>query len=576
MSDERLSAVKKAADARASERLKKSEAERKAREEARKARKEEKRRLKEGSAPAAGDSLALAEGVAPVPAGGDSLARPVDDVAPSASVNKGKGAQAAPRDDKGGKDKKKSKSLKVKGADSAASPVDSVRTPILTPRPLMPDSLMAMLPDSVRSQLMAADSLIKAQALARPDSGQALARADSLGKATASPDSVLAMKPKEPNPVLLAMGRLLTSVWERTGLMVSKIEPVDMRFNRDASRTDPGRAILPWTPVSQRHASLAYQLALGSDPGVDTLRIANTTFSTARSFGYDYSLGTRVNLHKELPVRLSYEHSFSQQFTNERESSRREAGTGMYRFANDPITGKGTLEKGDALGGNPSLLAVPNYNFSVRKLNRLPLLSRLFKDLNMSHDYKGKLDVAYSPGAEGMYRSQLNFTRDYNPLGGFDFQLDKGWGGSASYKVTRKLRVNDPDGDNRSMTLERNRTYSVSAQKILKDGFTIPGFKKRIKNDTTLRLTYDNTRGLTLNSTSATQDVNGEAVRVLVWNTPQNRKTWSLTLNTDYKVSRNITGGASWKYGVEHSGTANDKKSYMEFQVNCRAEIRSR
>jgi hypothetical protein len=136
--------------------------------------------------------------------------------------------------------------------------------------------------------------------------------------------------------------------------------------------------------------------------------------------------------------------------------------------------------------------------------------------------------------------------------------------------------VNDPDGSNRSMTLERNTTWSVSAQKVLKDGFTLPGFKKRFKNDTTLRLTYDNTRGLTLNSTAATVEDGEEQTRILVWNTPQNRKTWSLTLNSDYKVSRNITGGASWKYGVEHSGTANDKKSYMEFQVNCRVEIRSR
>ncbi len=573
MSDERLSAVKKAADARASERLKKRDAERKAKDDARKARAEEKRKLKEKAAPAVSDSLALADAGQ---ATGDSLVVLQGEVAPAQPAkDKAKDAQTAPRNEKGPRKSTKPLKSKDQNPPRERSGGDSLRTPILTPRPLLPDSLMAMLPDSVRNQLFAADSLIKAQAAATADSVPGLARADSLAKVPAQSDS-LGKQPKGPNPVLLAMGRFFTGLWERTGLMASKVEPVDIRFNRDASRTDPGRAILPWTPVGSRHAGLGYQLALSSDPQVDTLRIANTTFSTARSFGYDFSLGTRVNLHKELPVRLAYEQSFSQQYANERESSRREASTGMYRFDNDPLTGQDALEKGDALGGNPSLLSVPNYNFSVRKLNRLPMLGKLFKDLNLNHDYKGKLDVAYSPGSAGMYRSQLNFTRDYNPLAGFDFQLDKGWGGSASYKVTRKLRVNDPDGNNRSMTFERNTTWSMSAQKILKDGFSLPGFKKRFKNDTTLRLTYDNTRGLTLNSTAATVDQDGEAVRILVWNTPQNRKTWSLTLNSDYKVSRNITGGASWKYGVEHSGTANDKKSYMEFQVNCRVEIRSR
>jgi hypothetical protein len=364
----------------------------------------------------------------------------------------------------------------------------------------------------------------------------------------------------------------LTRLWKRAGVTSGLLEPVDIRFSRDGARSDPGLAVFPWTPVGRRHARLGYQLALDPDPGFDTLRVSNLNFTTTRSFGYDYSLGTRVNLSKELPVKLGYDYGFSQQYSSERETQRRLAHTGWYVFSNDELLGKGALAEGELVGANPALRDLPNYSFSLRRLNRFKLVERVFKEFNLTHDYKGKFEVAYSPGSAGMLRNSLAYTRDFNPLAGIDFQFGKGWSGSANYKVQRALRVNDPDSDNRSVSFSRDRGWSASAQKTLKDGIKLPGFRKRLKNDTTLRLSYENNRKLTLNSKRDTQAEGN----LLVWNTPQNTSRWSLAFNTDYKFSRNVTGGANWKYGVERSGTANDRKSYMEFQLSCRIEVRSK
>jgi hypothetical protein len=573
MSDATLNAAKKEADDRAAARLKKQQAAKKERE----AKAEQKRAAREAAkAPPepveaeAGEDLEAgaeespaeypAEPSPPAPESPDPSLRPVPermDLEPPARPSELDSLRRALEEGL----------FPVSGealVDSLAVLDDGLRTPILTPTPLAGDSLFTMLPDSLLGQLAAADSLIKSTTRGNGLNGP--------GTPGEPKDTLKVKTPRPPSRLLLSTGRFLTGVWKRMGLAASKVEPVDIRFGRDGSRTDPGLAVYPWTPVSRRHAGLGYQLALDRDPDLDTLRISGMTFNNSRSFGYNYTLGTRVNLHKELPVRLGYDYTFSQQFANERENSRREAMAGWYDFDNDPVLGKGTLEKGDEVGGNPSLKTIPNYNLSLRRLNRVPFLGKTFKDLNLNHDYKGKLDVAYSPGAEGMYRSQLNYSRDFNPLAGFDFQLDKGWGGSASYKVGRRLKVNDPDGGNRSMSFDRTRGVTLSAQKLLKGGFQLPGFKSRFKNDTTLRLTYDNSKTLQLNSTAET----GGEERRLVWNTPINKSTWSLALSTDYKFSRNVTGGGSWKYGVERSGTANDKKSYMEFQLNCRIEVRSR
>jgi hypothetical protein len=474
--------------------------------------------------------------------------------------------------------------------DMPALPVAETPPPpvVVEPRPLplLGDSLGLALPDSLLGSLALADSLIRAAVAAdssagapgrpaqglpdspgrRPETARAVAGQDSLAStALTGADSTEARGWK----VWEVLGGAGRRVWRRTGLLTGLLEPIDVRFSRDAGRTDPGMAIYPWTPVGARHAALGYQLGLSQDPGVDTLRVSNAVFTTSRTFGYNYTLGTRVNLHKELPVKLGYEYSYNQQFSNESESGRGEAQTGWYDFENDPLMGKGTKAEGDEVGPNPALRNLPNYSFSLRKLNRLPLLGKWFKDLNLNHDYRGKEETTYSRAAEGVQRTGLRYSRDFSPLAGMDFQLDKGWSGSASYKYTRALAVADPDGATRSVTLRTVRGWTLSGQKTLKNGFKLPGMKTRFKNDTTLRLTYDNSINLDLKSTKG-------ADNLLVWNTPLEKRDWGLTLATDYAFSRNVRGGGSLKYGVNRSSQANDKTKYLEFQLTCRIEVRSK
>ncbi len=372
-----------------------------------------------------------------------------------------------------------------------------------------------------------------------------------------------------------ALGSLFRGVRLRAGLLFSGLEDLGITFNRTGTHTDPGAAVFPWTGIWERHAGLAYQLALSNDPGMDTLRISNYQFTTTRNFGYDYSLNTKLKLVPDVPVTLRYDYNFSQSFTNRREASRSEAETGWYVFDNESLLGKGSFGEGDGVGGNPRLLPLPDYRFSIPGLEELPIVGKLVKQAGLSHDYSGRLETGYARGAseQGMYRRSLSLTKSFAPLVGVDYSLEKGWSGQINYNVRRNLSVQDPDFEGRSVSYSVRREWSFSASKTLRKGFRIPWIRKRFENDTTLRLNYSNSTTTEVNSITEQQD---EGEQTLVWNTPLTPRDWRLSLNADFKFSRNVTGGLVWEYGVRRSGAANDRISYTDFGVHCTIQIRSR
>ena len=395
-------------------------------------------------------------------------------------------------------------------------------------------------------------------------------------KPAAAPGDTLATDGDDgPNRIVEWLDRLR----KRLAVATGGFEDLTVSFNRNNSFTDPGQAVLPWShTVTQRHASLLYQLALSRDTGFDTLGVGNYVVQTQRTFGYDYKLATKLKLIKAVPINLTYDYSFEQGFTNDRESSRRETENGWYVFSNEKL-GNTTLEEGDAIGGNPSLIPVPNYSLSLGGLQKLPGLTKVFSSLNMNHNYSGKLETAYavSSTTRAMVPSRLNFTRNFSPLVGFDFTTEGEWSGTLNLNQNRTLTVNDPDNPgNRGVTFRRNTEVSVSGSKRLKKGLKLPLMKNGLKNDTTVRLEYSKSNTLTLNHVAV--NVPGadlQPVRTLVWNTPQVPSTWKLRGSADFEFSRNVRGGFWYEFGASKTGTVADQTSYSEFGMNCTIQIRN-
>jgi hypothetical protein len=360
--------------------------------------------------------------------------------------------------------------------------------------------------------------------------------------------------------------------WQRMGVFSTSLNDVRIDIKRNGSRADPGLALYPWTPLADRHAALGYQVGFSRETGFDSLRISNTQFSPRESFGWSTSLSSKMTLIPGTPIRLRYDRSFDQAFTSNRENSRKSSRTGWYSFDDETLFGS-EAKKGKSVGMNPSVAAFPDYGFSINGLAKLNWVKSYLKSLTLSHDYSGKLDVTFARGSEGMYRSSVALSKNFSPLLGLDFQLDKGWGGQMNLNLRRGLRVQDPDGDSRSVNFEIRRELSLTASKTLKKGFKIPGFRKRFDNDTTLRLNWKNSKTTQMNSIRETGD---DDVSRLVWNTPLDNKSWSMSASADFRFSRNVTGGASWEYGVRQGGAANDRTSYNEFSMNCSIQIRNK
>jgi hypothetical protein len=210
---------------------------------------------------------------------------------------------------------------------------------------------------------------------------------------------------------------------KRLAVATGGFEDLTITFNRNNSFTDPGQAVLPWShTVTQRHATLLYQLALSRDTGFDTLGVGNYVVQTQRTFGYDYKLATKLKLIKAVPINLSYDYSFEQGSPTTAKAAAgkpRTAGTcsATRNWATPP------WRKGMPSGGNPSLIPVPNYSLSLGGLQKLPGLTKVFSSLNLNHNYSGKLETAYSVSSPppGMVPAGLNFTRNFSPLVGFRF-----------------------------------------------------------------------------------------------------------------------------------------------------------
>ncbi len=423
----------------------------------------------------------------------------------------------------------------------------------------MEDTLLAMLPDSLLAQIARADSIIAAQAAQAADSNAAEA-ADEV------------TEEKDHGELLEAIGKHARRTWQRFGVFVSKVDPIDIRFTRSTNRSDPGRAVYPWDDWQSWHANLMYQLALDPDPGIDPMMVTSQVVSLTRHFDYGLDLSTKLNFFQSVPIRLDYKTDFSQDFRDERESARSKNHTGWYVFEGDGLFSVKDAKEGAMVAGNPSTLDLPNYSFSLRNLQDIWKLDRWFKTLNMSHSYSGKADTRYSAGADGLYRSQLSLDKSFSPFAGFDFTLEKGWSGRLDYKIDRRLSVSDPDGAARRVSLNQTRGWTMSAQKRLKKGMKIPGFGKRLENETTLSVTYDNRRTLELNSTTTA----GEEGNITVWNMPLTRKTWSIKFGAEYRFSKNVNGGASWQFEVEETSSANDRTSRNTVLVYARMDITGR
>ncbi len=405
--------------------------------------------------------------------------------------------------------------------------------------------------------------------------------------AAALPDSVEARESAGPviqeepeedkGPGILARGT--RAVYHRLALLTEVLDDLSINFNRNNSFTNPGQAVYPWTSDwTDRHASLAYQLGLSRDTGIDTINVGNYTVQSQRTFGYDYRLNTQLKVIPRIPLDLSYEYEFSQSFTDERETIRSESENGWYDFDNEELLGKGTLGDGDVIGGNPALRAIPNYSFSIGGLEKLPLLKSAFNSVNMNHNYTGRLQTSYSASTSGgLFRSQLNFSRSFSPLVGLDFNTGKGWSGSLNYNANRSIRVNDPDSDSRSLSYTSRNSLSISGNRRLEKGFKLPFMKTPFRNQTTLRLEYTRNLDTSINSTTRrTPQENGEeALEELVWNTPQEDRSWTLRGSADFQFSTNVSGGAFYEFGSSETGTISNKTSYTEFGVNCTIQIRN-
>jgi hypothetical protein len=364
--------------------------------------------------------------------------------------------------------------------------------------------------------------------------------------------------------------------WQRVGVKgTSLFDKFNLTYNRSNSHDNPLMGIYPWQSVWDRHAGLLYQLALSDDPEVEDAFFTDKVQTTRRSLGHRYDINTKLNLIKNLPLSLKYSYAFDQGYANDIEDKRNKNETAGFAFSNTPLFGKAKLKEGDSVGNTPSALLVPDYQFNISSIKNIGFLSRFIKSVGLSHTYSGELTTTYTKSAttNTMRRRTLTFVRNFAPFAGFNLQFHKGWSGNLDFKMSTRLVVNDPDDvDTRSMQSRMSREWRFSANKTLSKGLKLPWSKKKLKNNIRLKLSYSAVVDTSVNSIEDTES----EITQLIWKRPENRKDNSVTLDASFDFSKDAKGGASFSYGISDDGNVNGKKSYTEFKINGRFNIRSR
>ena len=396
---------------------------------------------------------------------------------------------------------------------------------------------------------------------------------DSLGESPAVTQTIEVIEEDTGPGLLETAGQSLNRVRLRVGVALAELQDITATFRRTSSQSDPLLAVYPWDSFFKRHADLLYQLGLNRDTGINRVStaISRSTSVPTRNFGYNYNLSTSLNVIHAVPISLSYSYSFTQGFSDEEEASRSEELTGWYIFEGESALTGPDFAEDEVVAGNPALRAIPDYNFSISGFEKLPLVRSVVRTMSMNHGYRGSSTISYAKGEEAMYRSSLTYSKNFDPLVGFDFSTGKGWSGSVNLSVSRSLDVDSPDSDSRDVSFSYSRRWRFSASKALRKGFKLPFIRKHFENNTTL------TSEFSMSSTSSysSEKVTESDFTYQQWSLPRESSDWSIKFSSSFEFSRNVTGRAGYEYG-QNKTTSGESVSYNLFSVSCTIRLRGR
>ena len=316
------------------------------------------------------------------------------------------------------------------------------------------------------------------------------------------------------------------------GSFISKFRDISFNYTERKSVSHLG--------LAAGQPSLAFQFGLSDTTSLATVNeIATQPITLSDNTSYRASSG--LALGRAFDVGLSFQHSAQRNISTQIQTS------GSY--------------SDNWLKFNKFDMPFPEVTVRVAGLEKLPLFSKIFKTVTLSHGFSGQRDITWNRAEDNI--TQTNFTTNFRPLGQVDLNFIKGFTGKISTNRSTTLNINEiTGGANRTIRSD----VSVSANYSKQSGFRIPIWpfnKGELKNTIDFAFTFTASGVLT----ERRLGIGGK------FEEQERTQSWSFSPRLTYSFSNRVRGGAFFEVGQTDSKRTG-KNSIQEFGIDINISIR--
>ncbi|MBL7032595.1 MAG: cell surface protein SprA [Candidatus Delongbacteria bacterium] len=351
------------------------------------------------------------------------------------------------------------------------------------------------------------------------------------------------------------------SARQGTYSVLSKLGDIRLTSTLTRTQSDPGYDIYDKGIGSgSRHASLAYQLGLESNPGSGREQLNSESgyiFNPTSSITRGYGVTTQMKVTRDIDLDFQYDIDI-QRGWGETES-RQESWTGLPLYL---------LKENVGTDNEIPLVRIPDYQLRWNHLESLPWVSNICQSINLSHHYSGMVRRTFRDFGDYLGLNRLEYERNFNPLVGLNITWIGRFSTTASYNQRMSFGISEP-GEMRDAEYSNTRDLSIATTYRLGRGTKLPfklWFMKTgsLRNDVNFTMTY------TRSNTSNRSSFNG----VDEWSSENFNRNWTVRLETRYSFTPNVTGGIQYEFGQRlDNRDPSGRVSFQELRLNVNTNI---
>ncbi len=362
-------------------------------------------------------------------------------------------------------------------------------------------------------------------------------------------------------PLSERIGSMFRKSRQGTYSLLSKLGDIRLSTTLVRNQVDPGMDLYNEGAFDgNRHASLAYQFGLATNPGPGRNPLSSNSgyiFNPTSFISRDYSVTTKMKVSADIDIDFQYGVDTDRGWGDT--ESRQENWTGMPLYL---------LKDKVGVNSGVPILNIPDYQLRWSHLESLPWVSKVCQSLTMTHHYTGSVRKTYRDFGDYLGLNNLEYERNFSPLIGFNVTWIGRISTTIAYNQRMSFGITEP-GEFRDAEYSNSRDLTISSNYRLGRGTKLPfklWFMKSaaLRNDLNLSLSY------TRSNSSNRSAFNG----IDEWSSENFNRNWTLGMETRYNFTSNVSGAVTYEFGQRlDNRDPSGQVSFQELRLSVNTNI---